>query len=442
MVLNRSASRDAPLNLATIMNRSSYGRTLKIMKQIDTLSAAAALPHPRIVVIGSESAGKSSMIERIAGASLFPRDAKICTRMPIMLSFVNDESAEQARVTLKFPGRDDQTVREADAAAAVGRLMREVVPPGAGVIDTQLTIEVRKQSVPTLDLIDLPGIVAASIEGEPADMMQRTRAISETYLRDAHTIVVAVVPANITRVRDSQAIQLVQQCGKEAVTLGVLAKADLAHDSRFKQRKQVTPYWELVQRLEGTADDMVALPNGWVAVKNRDTLIEEEQAAGLAQSLQAESDWFENEVRIPDALPCGLGAVLQKIDKLFTEHIRSTWVPAARAHLEGQMALVDADLETLGPAPGELGLDGVLDVVIERILDPLLGFAAQVSAQIAKASSDAMCRAQNAATDLSWPPRYGHDNLFFDTDLTSQAPSTRAGSRLLPWGKSRAWSLS
>lgn len=43
-----------------------------------------------------------------------------------------------------------------------------------------------------------------------------------------------------------------------------------------------SPYWELEQRLNGTADDMVALPNGWIAVKNRDTLIESEEANGLA----------------------------------------------------------------------------------------------------------------------------------------------------------------
>ena len=38
----------------------------------------------------------------------------------------------------------------------------------AGVIDEEMTIEVRKCSVPTLELVDLPGIVAAHIEGEPA----------------------------------------------------------------------------------------------------------------------------------------------------------------------------------------------------------------------------------------------------------------------------------
>ena len=35
-------------------------------------------------------------------------------------------------------------------------------------------------------------------------MMQRTRAITERYLKEKDTIAVVVVPANITRVRDSQ----------------------------------------------------------------------------------------------------------------------------------------------------------------------------------------------------------------------------------------------
>ena len=63
------------------------------------------------------------------------------------------------------------------------------------------------------------------------------------YLRDGNTIAVVVVPANITRVRDSQAMQLVQSLGKEASALGVLAKSDLAHDPRHKQRKQKVRAW-------------------------------------------------------------------------------------------------------------------------------------------------------------------------------------------------------
>jgi len=343
-------------DVAHTIYRSHYGRITKVIRRISTLNNVTL---PSIVVVGSESAGKSSTLERVAGFSLFPRDARICTRMPIKLSLINAEESDNL-VTLTFPGRPDIKVSESETSEAVGRLMSEVVPPGRGVIDEQLTIEVRKPSVPTLDLIDLPGIVAASIEGEPADMMARTRAISQRYLQDPNTIVVVVVPANITRVRDSQAIQLVQEAGKEALTLGVLAKADLAHDPRFRQRKQKTPYWELAQRLLGAADDMVSLPNGWVAVKNRDTLIEEEEAGGLRQSSTNEHSWFECEAHLDQEIrdqQCGIDALLRRIDGLFTSHIKSAWVPQAAAHLEQESARVADQIDMLGRSPASLTVD-------------------------------------------------------------------------------------
>lgn len=42
-------------------------------------------PLPQIVVIGDECAGKSSLLESITKCSVFPRDERVCTRMPIRL---------------------------------------------------------------------------------------------------------------------------------------------------------------------------------------------------------------------------------------------------------------------------------------------------------------------------------------------------------------------
>lgn len=70
----------ASCDVSRTMYRSSYGSIMKIIKRITTLANATTLELPTIVVIGSESAGKSSTLERIAGMSLFPRDARICTR--------------------------------------------------------------------------------------------------------------------------------------------------------------------------------------------------------------------------------------------------------------------------------------------------------------------------------------------------------------------------
>ena len=70
------------------------------------------------------------------------------------------------------------------------------------------------------DLIDLPGIVAASIPGEPSDMMKKSRDLVSKFIKDPDTLVIAVVPANTRRIRDSQALQLVQEANAQARTIG------------------------------------------------------------------------------------------------------------------------------------------------------------------------------------------------------------------------------
>merc|ERR1719444_497067 len=46
---------------------------------------AMRVAFPRIAVIGAQSSGKSSVLERLSGIEL-PRGAGLCTRVPLMLS--------------------------------------------------------------------------------------------------------------------------------------------------------------------------------------------------------------------------------------------------------------------------------------------------------------------------------------------------------------------
>ena len=358
-----AAEATTTIDVAATLKSSNYGRIMRVVKRGSLTQALGHVALPSIIVVGSESAGKSSTLERIAGLTLFPRDATICTRMPIQLRLIQDDAAAGSRVTVRLAGREDAVVSEADAARTVAEFMNEAVAARhggtvQGVVDDVLTIEVRKPDVPTLDLIDLPGIVAASVEGEPADMMLRTRKITEQYMCRADTVCVCVVPANATRVRDSQAMQLVQRHGKEPLTIGVLAKADLAYDPRFKQRKKQSPFWELEDRLAGRADDMVALPQGWVGVKNRDTMVVEEEGSSLHASAEEEQRWFSEDAKIQDGV--GINQLLVKIDALFSSHIRDNWVPRATAHLKERQGIVEVELDRLGPAPSSLTLSALL----------------------------------------------------------------------------------
>jgi hypothetical protein len=117
--------------------------------------------------------------------------------MPIKLSLRNDDDADPGIVTIKFKGKV-RSVAVGEAPFAVAQWMEEIVRERnggklVGLVDEEMVIEVKNSYVPTLDLIDLPGIVAASIEGEPTNMMSQTRALVERYIREKNTLVIAVV---------------------------------------------------------------------------------------------------------------------------------------------------------------------------------------------------------------------------------------------------------
>ena len=55
---------------------------------------AVQIPLPGVVVVGEQSAGKSSLLENISGIQ-FPRAQNTCTRMPCILTMLTDPTINE-----------------------------------------------------------------------------------------------------------------------------------------------------------------------------------------------------------------------------------------------------------------------------------------------------------------------------------------------------------
>ena len=71
---------------------------------------------PRIIVIGNESSGKSSTLERIAGQPVLPCDTGICTRAPVVLELKYDPTLLDAEIYFKGFTGDYEKVQNAEEA--------------------------------------------------------------------------------------------------------------------------------------------------------------------------------------------------------------------------------------------------------------------------------------------------------------------------------------
>src|SRR4051812_39583264 len=54
-----------------------------------SVGVASPIDLPQIVVIGSQSSGKSSVLENIVGRDFLPRGSGIVTRRPLILQLIN-----------------------------------------------------------------------------------------------------------------------------------------------------------------------------------------------------------------------------------------------------------------------------------------------------------------------------------------------------------------
>jgi len=345
-----------------------------------------AITLPRIIVIGDESSGKSSTLERIAMADVLPRNTGICTRQPIALKLRHDPEVDYKapRVTLLIPGERGFQEEGLSCKAACEKItlhMQQVAEKEGVITDKEIVVELHSNGVPTLDLVDLPGLVAVREQDETLSRL--TRECTQQYLaREDTGAVVCVLDATIPNLRTSHAVRLLQDAPKAAkeFAIGVFARCDKAADCDWEDEGYLSEHWKLQQRLLGTSEEykapqgtpesdatapcLLGMTQGFIAVKNRNTKSKKHGNLSLEDHNKEELQWFAHNVLSEscglaradqDAIKgcVGLDALVQRIDSVICHHLDERWVPVKIQELQARRALVAKEIETLGK-PGLL----------------------------------------------------------------------------------------
>lgn len=178
---------------------------------------------PQIVVVGEESSGKSSVLERLMMTPLLPRDENICTRLPIHVRLRRSDQAlppelEVYNVKTKTTERGPYVIAAQSGAADVSEEMRKIIEEEQGSLRGVSTsriiiVHIRSPDVPFLDLIDMPGLVTAPSGDEPSDMASQTEAVVKTHMQSEHgsnSLYLAIVKAT-SRPNTSPAMKILHE---------------------------------------------------------------------------------------------------------------------------------------------------------------------------------------------------------------------------------------
>ena len=222
-LLNELHSVFAPLREHSLQSKEEEGEN-------DWLDSVLDLP--RIVAIGSQSSGKSSVIESLVGRDFLPRGKDIVTRRPLVLQLhrtcsdddKNNNNLEYG-VFSHRPGRvyeDFGQIRK----EIEGETMR-VAGGNKGISPSPIYLSIYSPKVVNLVLIDLPGMTKIPVGDQPADIELQVRNLVLQYIAPKNTIILAVTPGNNDLV-NSDALKLARQVDPSGSrTLGVVTKIDL-----------------------------------------------------------------------------------------------------------------------------------------------------------------------------------------------------------------------
>mmetsp|Transcript_31898 Transcript_31898/g.54945 ORF Transcript_31898/g.54945 Transcript_31898/m.54945 type:complete len:637 (-) Transcript_31898:25-1935(-) len=194
----------------------------KLQDLVSTIHVPLEINLPQIVVVGSQSAGKSSVLESIVGRDFLPRGTGIVTRRPLILQ-LRKHDVEFAEFSHTGGKRytDYNEVRQEIVNVTEREASR------LQVSSNPINLKIYSPTVLDITLVDLPGLVVNPLPGQPQNIAEQVRKLLLSYIRNESSLILAVTPANVD-IATSEAIKIAQEVDREGQrTLAVLTKLDL-----------------------------------------------------------------------------------------------------------------------------------------------------------------------------------------------------------------------
>lgn len=343
-----------------------------------------SLDLPQIAVIGSQSSGKSSVLENIVGKDFLPRGTGIVTRRPLILQLVNlsdNDSAindaaqnELASFSPAVKNPEDMTLEDHLRLQSGGssssnsqnlvewgeflhlpnkkfydfqEIKKEIesetcriAGKNKGISKSPIHLKVYSPTVLSLTLVDLPGLTKVPIGDQPTDIEVQIRSLVTEYISKPNCIILAVSPANVD-LANSESLQIARQFDPQGKrTVGVLSKLDLMDHG--------------TNALDILSGKVYPLKLGFVGVVNRsqqDILLNK----SLEDSLTAENQFFQTHlVYSKISSKCGTQYLLKTLNTILMNHIRKK-LPDIKAKLNTLMGQTEQDLLSYGDPLSQFG---------------------------------------------------------------------------------------
>jgi dynamin 1-like protein len=342
----------------------------KIQEALATTSGRYEIELPQIVVVGSQSCGKSSVLESIVGLDFLPRGTGIVTRRPLVLQLYNIPSGTDYAF---FNHCEKEFTCFTEVKEEIMRETARLCGDNKGISHEPIYLRIFSNHVINLTLIDLPGVTKNPMGDQPKDIEKQVSNLIYDFIARENTIILAISPAN-TDIANSDALKMARKVDpKGERTFGVISKIDLMDEG--------TDAMELLQ------GQIYPLKLGYIGVVCRSQK-DINEGKLISDSVKDEEKFFKiHPVYHKLSHNLGIRALSSKLNALLIRHIKRT-LPHIRDKITSLISQKRQEIDALGADLDFEGPRGAKTVMLTVVSKYTTIFNNYINGDFVKQSTD------------------------------------------------------
>lgn len=307
---------------------------------------------PQLVVCGTQSSGKSTLLNRIIEMDILPTGKTMVTRTPLNLQLINSdkniaEFGDYIEGLWKVSKKIDLNTTEGNSSyitairEEIEKQTQQKAGQSQGISHNPIVLKIYAPYLPNLSFIDLPGLtsVACIDKGQPHDIKDQLRKMIGSYIKSPRSIILLVMAARCDLEVD-QAFDLVKEYDQTGErTIGVITKVDLMNSG--------TDIGNYLTETE--ISKSLQLKYGYFAVKNKGPE-QSNMPLTTKQILEQESAYFKSHPIYSQMIQSerlGINNLVSHVSKILTDHIKNA-LPALLTEISQIDSNVEKSLQEIG----------------------------------------------------------------------------------------------
>ena len=321
-------------------------KLINIANKLSAFYNSDFIKIPQLVVVGTQSSGKSSLLNAITQMDILPTGKNMVTRTPIKLELLNTTNQQ---INIQFGYYHDgifkshanfnrktlTTNDEEIIRTQIEEFTHKYAGTEKNISYKEIVIRIISPEVPNLTLVDLPGLVmvACTDQGQPEDIKNQIRDLIKHYITQSNTIIMGILPARCDIEVDS-ALELIKSFDpKGERTIGILTKIDLMNENT-----------DISSYLTGDISNDLKLHYGYFAIKNKNG-----NEITYNEHNSVENNFFNNHsvYGAMDKSYMGITNLSIYLSNILLNQIQNL-MPSIKSQLECQLLNVNNELNKIG----------------------------------------------------------------------------------------------